>query len=114
MRDAGMKPTQTGAGKLIGITQPSVNEWVGGAKPSMENAIDLATKLNVCVEWLLTERGPKRPVPQDATAQGLWDLWPRLDDVTKGLLLGTAQGRLQQPSDEDEDTGESTRQSLSP
>jgi transcriptional regulator with XRE-family HTH domain len=90
-----MKPTQTGAGRLIGLSQPSVNDWTLGSYPTMENAIALAEKLNVTVEWLLTERGPKRPLPQDALAQELWDMWPQLDATTKGRLIGIASGLLQ-------------------
>lgn len=103
MRDKGLKPTQTAAAKLIGVTQPSVNDWneIGGY-PTMANAVELARKLNVCVDWLLTERGPKRPIPEDTAAQRLWDMWPQLDDVTKGELIGIALGRLQSRPDDDE------------
>lgn len=96
-----MKPTQTGAGKLIGVSQPAVNDWTLGKYPTMENALALAAKLNVCVEWLLTERGPKKPLPQDATAQRLWELWPQLDDVTKGELIGMASGMLRRRQEPD-------------
>lgn len=101
MVDAGMKPTQTAAAKLIGVSQPSVAEWNDlDGYPTIANAVALGRKLRVCVEWLLTERGPKRPLPEDPTAQRLWDIWPRLDDVTKGELIGKAQERLQRGDDE--------------
>ncbi len=102
MRDAGMKPTQTGAGKLIGVSQPSVNDWTLGGSPSMDNACALAKALNVNVEWLLTERGPKRSTPQDAHAEALWELWPHLDLTTKIKLVrmaGEAYGLLQRGSE---------------
>src|SRR5688572_8344072 len=98
MLAAGMKPTQTGAAKLIGISQPSVNDWTRlGGYPTLENGIALATKLRVCVEWLYTGRGPKHPIPQDPIAQRLWDLWPHLDDSAKGELVGLATARAPPP-----------------
>ena len=60
MRDAGREPSQKAAGELIGIAQSSVHKWTTGGKPSMANCVDLAVKLKVCVEWLYTERGPRR------------------------------------------------------
>lgn len=57
------KPTtQKYIASLLDIRQPSVSDWnkPGGA-PKLEHAVILATKLNVCVEWIYTERGPKRP-----------------------------------------------------
>jgi hypothetical protein len=36
-------------------------KWLRGESlPGMENALLLATELGVCVEWLLTGRGPKK------------------------------------------------------
>lgn len=96
MRDQGMKPTQTGAAKLVGISQPSVNDWTLGKFPTMDNAIALASKLDVTVEWLLTERGPKKPVPSDSYAQKLWAMWPELSEGDKRELFVRAEGWLQQ------------------
>lgn len=66
----------------------------------MDNAVELARVLNVNVEWLLTERGPKRPIPQDATAQRLWDIWPELDEGDKRELIGMALGTLRRRQQE--------------
>lgn len=66
MRDKGMEPTQKAAGALIGISQPSVNKWTKGGLPKMEHCVALAAKLNVCVEWLYLERGPKRPMDEES------------------------------------------------
>jgi hypothetical protein len=86
------------------MSQGSVSLWnKPGGFPTFENTISLANLLNVNVEWLLTERGPKRPLPLDATAQRLWALWPRLDDVTKGELVGIASGRLRRGDDDTEE-----------
>jgi hypothetical protein len=91
LEEARLPATQVFVAKRLGVKQPSVSEWnLEGGFPTLENTISLAKLLNVNVEWLLTERGPKRPLPQDATAQRLWDLWPHLDDVTKGELIGIA------------------------
>jgi DNA-binding XRE family transcriptional regulator len=93
LRDQGLPPTQVQCAKLIGIEQPSVSDWnKPGKGPELENALALATKLNICVEWLYTERGPKRPgVPEDQYARGLWDIWPRLEEDLKRDLLGLAR-----------------------
>lgn len=94
MEDRGLSATQANAAKLIGIQQPSISDWnKPGGFPSVENAVDLALRLNVCVEWLFTERGPKRPAPTDDAAQRLWAVWDQLDDLTKGEIIGTAKSR---------------------
>jgi hypothetical protein len=101
MRDLGMSPTQTAAAKLIGIKQPSVSDWTKpGGYPTMENGVRLAGKLGVCVEWLFTENGPKRPPPRDMAAERLWDLWGRLDDSTRGEMVGLAVGRVGPPRED--------------
>lgn len=101
LEEAHLPATQVYVAKRLGVRQPSVSEWnVEGGYPTLENAISLAKLLNVNVEWLLTERGPKRPLPQDATAQRLWDIWTQIDDVTKGELLGIASGRLRRGDEE--------------
>jgi DNA-binding XRE family transcriptional regulator len=61
--------TQVYVAKKLGVTQPAITLWnKPGGFPTLENSISLAEHLGVNVEWLLTERGPKRPLPQDATA----------------------------------------------
>lgn len=76
MTDQGTKPTQKAAGALIGIAQSSVNKWTKGGLPSMEHCVALAIKLHVAVEWLYSERGPKRPL--DSEASYLLDAFARL------------------------------------
>jgi DNA-binding XRE family transcriptional regulator len=68
MIDAGMKPTQKAAGALIGIAQSSVHKWTTGGLPMMEHCVALAVKLDVTVEWLYSERGPKHPMDAESTA----------------------------------------------
>jgi DNA-binding XRE family transcriptional regulator len=104
LNEAKLPATQVYVAKLLGVAQPSISDWnKPGGFPTLENGIKLAQKLNVCVEWLYTERGPKRPVPADSVAQRLWDAWPLLDDVTKGELVGIATSRaLNRPESDDE------------
>ena len=52
---------QTQLAKWLGFAQPTVNDWINGkGMPGIENAIKIAEKFNVCVEWLITGKGLKR------------------------------------------------------
>ena len=95
MREHGLKPTQKECAALLGITQPSVWEWASSSgSPSIENAITLGSKLNVCVEWVLTGKGPKRPgPPMEPTAQALWDLWTRIPEEDRPVVVGFAEAK---------------------
>jgi hypothetical protein len=54
------RASQVRLAHLAGVKQPTVNEWGElNHYPSMGTAVRLAEQLDVCVEWLLTERGPK-------------------------------------------------------
>lgn len=80
------KPTQQRLAALAGVKQPSVNDW-HDRYPSMDTAVRLATNLGVCVEWLLTERGPKHP--PKATQDDLGSLaavWPQLDEQQRAQI----------------------------
>lgn len=66
MRARGMKATQATAARIVGVSQPSVSDWAKGSIPRMSHAVRLANRLGVCVEWLLTGRGPKVPGGLDA------------------------------------------------
>lgn len=68
MQDNGIKPTQKAAAALVGVSQPSVNKWAKGKLPILEHVTILATKLGVCVDWLLTERGEKHPLDAESAA----------------------------------------------
>lgn len=93
--EAGYEGKQSEIEAIFGIKQPSVSEWNRiGVTPALDNAIAIGLKLNVCVEWILTEREPKRPgPPADPIAQELWNLWGRLDPEDKQRVLGFAEGR---------------------
>lgn len=88
-----IKPTQDCAARIAGVKQPSVSDWnKPGKGPELENAQRLAVALDVCVEWLYTERGSKRPgAPLEKSAEQLWEFWSRLDDAQKARLLGRAE-----------------------
>lgn len=72
------KATQGRLAQVAGVKQPSVNDWKDGY-PAMDTAVRLSTALGVCVEWLLTERGPKHP--------------PEGSDPTLALLLSQLDDR---------------------
>jgi hypothetical protein len=82
------KPTQGRLAALAGIKQPSVNDWKTGY-PAMDTAVRLAMNLGVCVEWLMTERGPKRPPDSDNPSLAL--LLSQLDDRQKARLARLAE-----------------------
>lgn len=67
MRDKNIKPTQKNAGNLIGVSQPSVHKWKMGGLPEVEHVVSLAAKLDVCVQWLFLEQGPKRPLDEESS-----------------------------------------------
>lgn len=102
LADDGKATTQEFAAKFAGVSQPSVSLWNRPGKvPELETGIDLATRLKVCVEWLYTERGPKRPgIPDDQYAQALWAVWNRLDNDTKRDLVGAARIAAKPPGDD--------------
>ena len=54
-----VKFTQWRLAAEAGVRQSTVNDWKDGV-PTMETTVELAKRLNVCVEWLYTGRGPKR------------------------------------------------------
>lgn len=92
LSESKLPTTQQYAAGLAGVKQPSVSDWnKPGKGPEMDTAIRLAVRLKISVEWLLTERGPKRPVPIDSTAEALWELWPHLDESEKQDILGWAR-----------------------
>lgn len=79
-------------GKIAGVGQTAANKWkIGTGLPTLENAIALARKGGVCVEWLLTERGPKSPEPDDPDTAALLRHWRVLVPEARTALLRTAR-----------------------
>jgi hypothetical protein len=59
---AGLPTAQVPLGKRLGVSGPMARAYKTGEKlPAMSTAIRIANILNVCVEWLLTGRGPMKP-----------------------------------------------------
>lgn len=59
--EAGLTVTQPALARAFGLSTTTVWHYLNGEMlPSMAKAIDIAGKLGVCVEWLLTGNGPKR------------------------------------------------------
>lgn len=100
LADKGRPVTQGELAKIAGVKQPSVSLWKK-AGPKLQHAIRLALELDVCVEWIYTERPPKRPgPPPDPVALRLWGIWERLSYDIKQQILGYALLNL------DDDGGE--------
>jgi len=96
------KPTQRRIAQLAGVSQPSANEWGEvGRGPAMHTGIRLAKALGVCVEWLYTERGPKRPGAAGETDDDLspiLEAWPDLPpDVRRQVAKYTDFVRGDEP-----------------
>lgn len=88
-----VKLTQAKAGSLISGTQGAAKKWKAGGQPSMSNAIELAQKLDVTVEWLLTGRPPRKPL--SALEASLVE-WFRLldDDFQRSEALGMLKANV--------------------
>lgn len=83
--------TQVAIAKLAGVGQSSANKWAQGGYPDLDRAVLIAQKLGVCVEWLLTGRGPQTiDAPQDPALARLVELWGHMDAQRREELLGAA------------------------
>lgn len=52
---------QAALGRILKVTQPGVKKWFDGESlPDTDKLIELAIWGEVCFEWLMTGRGPKR------------------------------------------------------
>lgn len=93
LREKGMSGTQAEAAKIAGVRQPSVSEWnQPGHYPTIESAVRLAERLGVCVEWIMTGRGPKRPgTALDHYADRLMQLWAELTLEARQQIVGYAE-----------------------
>lgn len=94
--DAGYAGKQSDVERLIGVKQGSVSEWNRvGVTPGLDTAIALGLKLNVCAEWILTERGPKRPgPPMEPAALDLWNAWGQLSDEDRREVVGFVKAKI--------------------
>lgn len=94
--------TQQEVAAKLGVKQSSISEWnEPGKYPEMKNALALAKLAGLNVQWLLTEEGPRRPVPSDPDAQRLWSAWPKISAADRRELAVLAEGFLQRRSETD-------------
>ena len=92
LSEARLPTSQLGLAKLLGMSQGSIQRWVrGDGLPEFETVITLARRARVCVEWLLTERGPKHPEPSDPDLTDLLQLWTQLHPHGRAHVLRTAK-----------------------
>ena len=86
-QDAKVTTTMEGMGRFFGVSKAMAWNYYKGIKlPSMEKAIEIAEKLGVCVEWLLTGRGPKYPPkPPDETID-ISEISPEMREGLRTLI----------------------------
>ena len=89
-REANLSDTQADLAKIFMVSAAMISYYKTGKKlPSMETALLIATKTGVCVEWLLSGRGPKHPPPSVESSDWL-DL-RGVDDAVKFALQAAAK-----------------------
>lgn len=80
-------------GKRLGVSGPAVTYWWNGDRlPTMNQAIIIATEMGCCVEWLLTGRGPMRPLPSEMDCLDISEL----PDAEKAIFKAHVDTRTQQ------------------
>lgn len=78
--------------KTAGVYQSAVTKWKSGeGLPTLANCIALATEAGVCVEWLLTERGPMRPTAESPAETELLALFRLCDDDGQRWVIQTVK-----------------------
>lgn len=87
-------------GELMGVSYKAAGNWLRGLSfPSMTNVLRLAVWGGVCVEWLLTGRGPKHPPesqPAEITAalEAMASMSPDARAVLLSMLAGARTAAL--------------------
>lgn len=68
---------------ICGLSKESGRKWLEGTSlPTMEHALQIAEELGVCVEWLLTGRGTKKPPsPRTVAHMNTFDILAPDDQV---------------------------------
>ena len=79
--------------KEVGVGQTAVSGWKTGDKvPELDKGMVLAKKADICLEFLYTGRGPRRPWGDVTTPLGrLVEVWERLDEMEQSQLLAYAE-----------------------
>lgn len=87
------KPTQQAMQARLGVGQSDLSRYKSGDRtPTIKQAIHLAGKLDVCVEWLLTGRGPRVPltdIPESLEELAL--IWAKLPPKIQNEITGYAK-----------------------
>lgn len=80
---------QTVVAKLFGVGQKAARKWLEGEGfPELEKAIEIAIRLSITVEWLLTGRGEKRVSDKsDVFLAELLNTWFSMPSPTRTELL---------------------------
>lgn len=92
---------QQAIASLAGVKQPSVAKWKRGGPIDLTVLIRIAVKLDVCVEWLLSGRGPKFPTESsEPMIQELIRIATGLSDTQRMDLLKYARFLLSSSLDE--------------
>lgn len=91
----GLPTSQMGVARELGMSQGSVGRWGRDeGLPELDTVRGLALKGDVCVEWLISGRGPKRPMPVDEETNDLLELWRQLQENGRHAVRVAAQGAL--------------------
>ena len=81
------KKRREDVGKIMGVTGPAVTYWWNGNRlPTIDQAIVIGMQLNCCVEWLLTGRGPMRPLPAADDCLDMSNLTEEEKKIFKALV----------------------------
>lgn len=84
--------TQGKAAKLVALSQNAGFKWKHGKLPERKHLAELAVKLDVCVEWLETGRGPKFCLPTESVVLAeIMKVATRLDELQQMSVLDFAQ-----------------------
>jgi DNA-binding XRE family transcriptional regulator len=88
-KERGITGKQKELGAIIGVSGVTAHNYKTGKKmPKMERAIKIANEFGVCVEWLLTGRGLKRPEKiSSRRLQHVIDNWIYLSEDTKNSFV---------------------------
>lgn len=93
------RATQQAVASQYSMTQQAVGEYVNkGSVPRMAKAIEIARDLRVCVEWLLTGQGPRKPHGKlvDPFYQTIFDILELFPEYERVRTLEYLQFKLEQ------------------
>lgn len=80
------------------MSRTAVSKWFDGGGIEAENIFPIADYCGVEARWLAIGEGPKHGPTRDGLFGRLLDLWPWMDEATKGEIVGIATARTKPPS----------------